>query len=210
MLQYGELQQNPISVTLSDQSGATFTVRVERLRRGLVKIACECPRQLAAGWCEHCLAVFSDREIFEDSRQRRAFEHIVSGTYLESVANKLTKALDAFATAYRQMKFDRPVDLDPSQLNSFAKHAYQAGENAGHLAHALENFIEELRRQPSPVLAYPDDPGHAQRPNLPNQLTVSELSETSESSGDIDRALEIVRQALEKELVDIPAHVGSG
>jgi hypothetical protein len=157
MLRYAELRQNPVSVTLRDKTGATFTVRAERLRQGLVKMTCECPRQLAAGWCPHCLAVFSDREIFESDIHRQAFEHIVGGTDLENAANKLTKALDAFAAAYRQMKFDRPAELDPSQLNSFAKQASQAGEAAGHLAQALEQFIDDLRARPPLFRTYPDD-----------------------------------------------------
>jgi len=159
MLRYAQLRQNPVSVTVRDQTGATFTVRAERLRRGLVKMTCECPRQLAAGWCQHCLAVFSDREIFESDKHRQALEYIVGGTHLENAANKLTKALDAFAAAYRQMKFDRPADLDPSQLNSFANRAHQAGETAAHLAQALEQFIDELRLRPPPFREYPDDHG---------------------------------------------------
>ena len=159
MLRYAELRQNPVLVTVRDQSGATFTVRAERLRRGLVKMTCECPRQVAAGWCQHCLVVFSDREVFEGDKQRQAFEHIVGGTYLENTANKLTKALDAFAVAYRQMKFDRPADLDPSQLNSFANRANQAGETASHLAQALEKFIDELRLRPPSLRTQADDHG---------------------------------------------------
>jgi hypothetical protein len=159
MLRYAELGQNPVSVTVRDKTGATFTVRAERLRRGRVKLTCECPGPLSAGWCQHCLAVFSDREIFESDKHRQAFEHIVDGTYIENVANKLTKALDAFAAAYRQMKFDRPAELDPSQLNSFAKRAYQAGETAGHLAQVLEQFIDELRLRPPTFGADPNDHG---------------------------------------------------
>ena len=159
MLRYAQLRQNPVSVTVRDQTGATFTVRAGRLRRGLVKMTCECPRQLAAGWCKHCLAVFSDREIFESDKHRQALEYIVRGTNLENAANKLTKALDAFAAAYRQMKFDRPAGVDPGQLNSFAKRACQAGDTAGHLALAIEQFIDELRLRPPPFREHPNDHG---------------------------------------------------
>lgn len=157
MLRYAELRQNPIFMTVRDKTGATFTVRAERLRRGLVKMTCECPRQLADGWCPHCLAVFSDRQVFESDKHREAFERLVGDTYLESAAGKLTKALDAFATAYRNMKFDRPADLNPSQLDNFGSRAYQAGEASGQLARALEQFIDELRLRPPPVRAYRDD-----------------------------------------------------
>ena len=200
MLRYAQLLQNPVSVSVCDKTGATFTVRAERLRQGRVKMSCECPRQLAAGWCQHCLAVFSDQEIFESGKQRRAFRDIVNGTYLESAANEVTKALDDFAAAYRQMKFDRPAELDLSQLNNFAKRAYQAGETASHLAQVLEHFIEELRLQPSLVLAS-NDPDQTERSNSLKQPTVSEPTKTtSRSSEENDSALEMVRKALEKEL----------
>jgi tetratricopeptide (TPR) repeat protein len=200
MLRYVQLRQNPVSVSVRDKTGATFAVRAERLRRGRVKMSCECPRQLAAGWCQHCLAVFADPEIFESDKQRRAFKHIVNSTYLESAANELTKALDVFAAAYRQMKFDRPAELDPSQLNSFAKRAYQGGETASHLAQALEHFIEELRLQPSLVVAS-NSSDQTERSNSPWQSTVSEsepTKTTSRSSEENDSALEMVRKALEK------------
>ena len=122
-------------------------------------MTCECPRQVAAGWCQHCLVVFSDREVFEGDKQRQAFEHIVGGTYLENTANKLTKALDAFAVAYRQMKFDRPADLDPSQLNSFANRANQAGLDRQPPSPGLEKFIDELRLRPPSLRTQADDHG---------------------------------------------------
>jgi hypothetical protein len=231
MLRYAQLGQNPVSVTVRDQTGATFTVRAERLRRGLVKMTRECPGLIAAGWCQHCLAVFSDREIFESDRHRQAFEHIVGGTHLENEANKLTRALDAFAAAYRQMKFDRPTELAPNQLNSFAERAHRAGEAGGHLAQALEQFIDELRLRPPSFRTYPDDHGlfvagqtdaenvsadslsnvgtqnstldepsdYAERPDSPGQPTMADLPKPSLSE-DTDRALEMVRKALEKEL----------
>ena len=146
----------------------------------------------------------------------------MGGTFLESSANKLTKSLDAFAVAYRQMKFDRPADLDPSQLNSFADQAYQAGETAGHLAQALENFIEELRLRPSAFSVagrdvenassdHPPNPEtqnssrnkqseHAKPPNLREQRTTMFDPTDASFSGNRDRALEMVRKALEKEL----------
>ena len=99
--------------------------------------------------------MFSDREIFESEKHRQAFEHIVGGTHLENKVNKLTKALDAFAGAYRQMKFDRPTELAANQLNSFAERAHRAGEATGHLAQALEQFIDELGLRPPAFRTYP-------------------------------------------------------
>ena len=86
-----------------------------------------------------------DRGIFEDDQQRHAFKSIVAGTQLKATANKLNKALEAFATAYRHMKFDLPVALDPDQLKNFANKAYQASMTAQQLALVLEVFINELR-----------------------------------------------------------------
>ena len=70
MLRFHELQQNPASVTFCDETGARITVVAERLRRGLVKLTCQCQQQSVAGWCKHCLAVLRDRELFEDEQCR--------------------------------------------------------------------------------------------------------------------------------------------
>jgi hypothetical protein len=151
MLPFHELRQNSVSVTFRDETGATITVLAERLRQGLVKMTCECQHQSEASWCKHCLAVFYDRKLFENDKHRVAFDQIVGGTHLEAAANKLTKALDAFAKAYRQMTFDRPIDLDPGQLKSFANRAYHASSAAGHLALSLEDFANKLRPRTTPV-----------------------------------------------------------
>ncbi len=145
MLRYHELPEKSVSVTLRDETGETFTVLAERQRQGLVKMTCECPRQSEAGWCKHCLAVFSDREIFENDGHREAFERIVGRSYLERSAYDLTAALKDFAAVYRHMKFDRPVDLDPGQLKNFANKANHASTAAERLALALEDFTHELR-----------------------------------------------------------------
>jgi hypothetical protein len=149
MLPFHELRQNSVSVTFRDETGAAITVLAERLRQGLVKMTCECQDRSNTSWCKHCLAVFCDRKIFESDKHRVAFERIVGGTHLEAAANKLTKALDDFAKAYRRVTFDRPVDLDPAQLKSFANKAYHASTAAGHLAVALEDFTIELRLRPT-------------------------------------------------------------
>jgi hypothetical protein len=54
---------------------------------------------------------------------------------------------------------DRPTELAPGQLNSFADRAHRAGEAAGHLAQALEQFIDELRLRPPAFRTYPNDHG---------------------------------------------------
>ena len=110
-LRFHELQLNPVSVTFRDGNGAIITVVAMRLRQGIVKMTCQCQRYLQGGWCHHCLAVFSDQEVFEDSKHREAFERLVGGTYLEDSASKLIKALDTFAVAYRHMKLGRPSDV---------------------------------------------------------------------------------------------------
>jgi hypothetical protein len=176
MLRLHELRQNPVSVTFRDGTGATITVVAERLRQGLVKMTCDCRRQSKAGWCQHCLAVFSDREIFEDNKHREAFERLVGSSFLEEAATKLTKALDAFAVAYRHMKFGRPADLDPGQLRQFADQSLHASTTAGHLALALEEFINEAA---------------AVTPHGPRKATLSTAKES---------ALEMVRRALTKDL----------
>jgi len=221
MLRFHELRQNPVSVAFRDETGATITVLVERLRQGLVKMTCECQRQSETGWCKHCLAVFSDREIFENDKHRQAFEQIVGGTRLEDAANELTTALEAFAVAYRNLKFDRPSDLDPGRLKHFAHQAHHASTTAGHLALAIEEFAKELRLRPSrrsvrrddenvsenhlhsiggtPNSPSPEQSEHTALTNSPKQPTA--LKPTKDSlSEDKERALEMVRKALEKDL----------
>jgi len=143
MLRFHELQLNPVSVTFRDGNGAIITVVAMRLRQGIVKMTCQCQRYLQGGWCHHCLAVFSDQEVFEDSKHREAFERLVGGTYLEDSASKLIKALDTFAVAYRHMKLGRPSDVDRGQLINFAEQADHASTSANDLALALEEFIND-------------------------------------------------------------------
>jgi hypothetical protein len=143
MLRFHELRQNPVSVTCREANGATYTVTVMRLREGLVKMTCQCQRHLQEGWCQHCLAMFSDRQVFEDDKQRQAFERLVGRTYLEEAATKLTQALDAFAVAYTQMKTVRPSQIDRSQLRKFAERAYRASVSSDDLVVALDDFINE-------------------------------------------------------------------
>ena len=143
MLRFHELQQNPVSVTCRDENRATYTVVAMRLREGIVKMTCQCQRYSQEGWCRHCLAVFSDCEVFESKKHREAFEQLVGRTYLERAATKLTKALDDFAGAYRKMKAVSPSGVDRGQLKKFAEQAYRAGASADELAVALEKFIKE-------------------------------------------------------------------
>jgi hypothetical protein len=75
MRRFHELRENPVSVTLRDKQEATYSVVVMRLREGVVKITCQCRRYSENGWCDHCLALFSDKDIFESKQQREAFEH---------------------------------------------------------------------------------------------------------------------------------------
>jgi SWIM zinc finger len=114
-----------------------------RLREGIVKMTCQCQRYSQEGWCRHCLAVFSDCDVFESKKHREAFEQLVGRTHLEHAAAKLTKALDDFAGAYRKMKAVRPSDVDRGQLKKFAEQAYRASTSADELAMALEKFIKE-------------------------------------------------------------------
>lgn len=94
MLRFHELQQNPVSVTCRDENGATYTVVAIRLREGIAKMTCQCQRYSQDGWCHHCLAVFSDREVLEDSKHREAFERLVGATYLEESATKLDGSIN--------------------------------------------------------------------------------------------------------------------
>jgi hypothetical protein len=143
MRRFHELRENPVSVTLRDRHEATYTVVVMRLREGVVKITCQCQRYSENGWCHHCVALFSDKEIFESTQQREAFEQLVGGTYLEEAATNLIRGLDDFAVAYRQMKAVRPSDLNPNQLRDFAKSADHASTTAHSLVVALEKFVKE-------------------------------------------------------------------
>ena len=147
MVRFHELQQNPVSVTCRDENRATYTVVAMRLREGIVKMTCQCQRYSQEGWCRHCLAVFSDCEVFESKKHREAFEQLVGRTHLEHAATKLTKALDDFAGAYRKMKAVRPSDVDRGQLKKFAEQAYRASKSADELAMALEKFIKEAEAQ---------------------------------------------------------------
>ena len=180
MLRFHELQLNPVSVTFRDGNGATVTVVAMRLRQGIVKMTCQCQRYLQGGWCHHCLAVFSDREVFEDSKHHGAFECLVGGTYLEELAAKLIKALDIFAVAYRQMKSGRPSEVDPGQLRNFAERADYAGTSANDLALTLEEFINDAAAKAPAGRSAPD----------PTSLTLSKAKEG---------ALEMIRRALAKD-----------
>jgi hypothetical protein len=149
MLRLHELRENPVSVTARDGDGAAYTVVATRLREGVVKMTCRCPRYLRAGWCNHCLAVFSDRRVFEDNKHREEFERLVGATYLEEAAAKLIKALDIFTVAYSQMmRFGDPSNVDRSQLIRFTGQADQAGRSAYDLAVALEEFINQAAGNP--------------------------------------------------------------
>ena len=169
MLRFHDLQQNPVSVTFRDRTGAMTTVVAMRLRQGIVKMTCQCRRFSQAGWCHHCLAVFSDGEVFEDNKHREAFERLVGATYLEEAATKLIKALDTFAFAYRQMTSGRPFDLDPGQLRNFADRADHAGISANDLAFALEEFVNEAAAKGSAAR-------NASDPTSPSVSKVKEIT----------------------------------
>jgi hypothetical protein len=147
MYRFHELRENPVSVKLRDRQEATYTVVAMRLREGIVKITCQCQQYSENGWCHHCLALFSDKEVFESKQQREAFEQLVGRTYLEEAAAKLIRCLDDFAVAYRQMKTVRPSHLHPNQLRDFSKSADHASATALSLVLALEVFIKEAAAQ---------------------------------------------------------------
>lgn len=146
MLQFHELHQNPASVTFCDETEAKVTVIAERFRQGLVNMTCQCRHHSEAGWCKHCLAVLCDRIILDDDGQQSlAFESIVAGTRLKATANELKEVLEAFATAYRNLKRELPTALDPDQLHNFGTKAYQASIAAHQVALGIDAFIKELR-----------------------------------------------------------------
>ena len=116
-----------------------------RLREGIVKMTCQCQHFSQEGWCNHCLAVFCDRKVFQDDKHWEAFEQLVGATYLQEAAVKLISAFDAFAAAYRQMKSVRPSQVNRSQLKQFAEQAYLAGSSADDLAVMLEGFVNDSR-----------------------------------------------------------------
>jgi hypothetical protein len=180
MLRLHELRENPVSVRCRDGDGAAYTVVATRLRQGIVKMTCQCPRYLQAGWCNHCLAVFSDRRVFEDNKHRKAFERLVGATYLEDAATKLIKALHTFTVAYRQlMRSGDSSNVDRGQLISFAGRADQASRSAYNLAGALGEFINQVAAKA------PDDE--------------SELDSASSSFSNIkEKAIGMVRRALTK------------
>lgn len=143
MLRFHQLRENPVSVTFRDGNGATFTVVATRFREGIVKMTCQCQIYSEGGWCRHCLGAFSDQDVFENKKHREAFEQLVGRTYIEDAAAKLTKALDDFARAYRQMKTGRLSDLNPAHLKDFAERTEHASISANGLALAVEEFINE-------------------------------------------------------------------
>jgi hypothetical protein len=150
MLRFHELQQNPVSITSGEESGARYKVVAIRLREGIVKMTCQCEHFSQEGWCNHCLAAFCNREVFQDDKHREAFEQLVGATYLQEAAVKLINALDAFAASYRQMKSVRPSQVNRSQLRKFAEQAYRAGSSADDLAVVLEGFVNEAAAGRSP------------------------------------------------------------
>lgn len=150
MLRFHELQHNPVSVTCRDESGATYIIVAMRLREGLVKMTCQCQHYSQEGWCNHCLAAFCDRDVFQDDKHREAFDRLVGATYLQEAAEKLIKALDAFALAYKQMQSVRPSQVNRGQLKKFADQAYHAGSGADDLVVALEGFINEAAARHAP------------------------------------------------------------
>ena len=180
MLRFHELQQNPVSVTCRDENGARYKVVAMRLREGIVKMTCQCQHFSQEGWCNHCLAVFCDRKVFQDDKHWEAFEQLVGATYLQEAAVKLISAFDAFAAAYRQMKSVRPSQVNRSQLRKFAEQAYLAGSSADDLAVMLEGFVNESAAARSPEA----------RPEPVN------TSLSKEKLG----ALEMVRRALARSL----------
>jgi hypothetical protein len=149
MRRFHELRENPVSVKLRDRQEATYTVVAMRLREGIVKITCQCQQYSENGWCQHCLALFSDKEVFESKQQREAFEQLVGRTNLERAAAKLIRDLDDFAVAYRKMKAVRPSDLNSNQLRDFAESADHASTAASSLVQALEEFIKEAAARPT-------------------------------------------------------------
>src|SRR6478672_889489 len=150
MLRFHELQHNPVSVACRDESGATYEVVAMRLRGGMVKMTCQCQHYSQEGWCNHCLAVFCDRDVFQDDKHREAFDRLVGATYLQEAAEKLIKALDTFAVAYKQMKSVRPSQVNRGQLKKFAGQAYHAGSSADDLVVALEGFMNEVAARHAP------------------------------------------------------------
>jgi hypothetical protein len=145
MLRFHELQQNPVDVSCRDENGDTINVTAIRLREGLVRMTCQCQHYAREGWCKHCLAVFTDPSVFKDVKHREAFEQLVGATYLQEAAAKLINALDAFATAYRQMESSRPSQIDGGQLKKFALDAGRAASSADDVADALEGFVNEAK-----------------------------------------------------------------
>jgi uncharacterized Zn finger protein len=179
MLRFHELEQNPVTITCADESGATFDVITLRLREGVVKMTCRCEHYSQEGWCKHCLAVFTNKAIYADTGHREAFNRLVGGTYLQEAAAKLINALEVFATSYKQMKSLRPSQISSAQLKQFATQAGRAASSADDLAEALKGFINEAAARRGP-----DD-----RPPLPVNSVLSE---------DKRGALDKVRRALGK------------
>jgi hypothetical protein len=150
MLRFHELEQNPVSITCPDESGATYDVMALRLREGVVKMTCQCQHYAHEGWCKHCLAVFTDKAIYKDARHREAFDRLVGGTYLQEAAAKLINALEAFAGMYKQMRSLRPSQISSVQLKLFATQAGRAASSADDLAEALDGFINEAAARRGP------------------------------------------------------------
>jgi hypothetical protein len=143
MLRFHELEQNPVSITCTDESGAAYDVIAMRLRGGVVQMSCQCPHYLIEGWCKHCLAVFTDQGVFADTKHREAFDRLVGATYLQEAAVKLINTLEAFATIYKEMISVRPAQIKSDQLTKFAMQAGRAASSADDLAEALAGFISE-------------------------------------------------------------------
>lgn len=145
MLRFHELRENPVTVKYVDEAAIEVQIIAERLRRGLVKMTCQCQQYSKAGWCRHCLALLCDRVTLQSDQQQLALNDIVAGTDLKHAAKKVEHVLETFAGAYRGMKHHLPRTLDAGQLHIFAAKSYEVSICAQQVATAISAFIKELR-----------------------------------------------------------------
>lgn len=90
MLTTHDYSDQPLTLTVTDQTGAVEAVSVRSGEHGSVTMSCTCRHHAAEGWCRHLvdLACMRLRDCgITDPDLDARFEEIVAGTPLESAAH---------------------------------------------------------------------------------------------------------------------------
>lgn len=142
MLTTHEFRQQPLTLTITDQSGAAYAVTVHSGDHGAVTMSCNCRHYASEGWCRHLvdLACMRLRDCgITDPDIDAGFEEIVAGTPLESAAHDADLRL---SIVRRQGADVAQILAAPETRDSMEALALSARE----LAEATEAASDALRR----------------------------------------------------------------